>query len=294
MRGVADLVARSSLPAWKSQRSRHRFFMLSVYAVLALAGLVVLFPLYWAVTTALKDVAEALHYPPIWWPTRFHWENFGKALENMHFWLCLKNTVIITAWCVVGQLFSSSLAAYGFARFRFPGRDALFLVSLGTIMIPFHVLIIPRFVMFKVLGMLDTFYPLIIPAVFAGPINTFLLRQFFMTIPLELDDAARMDGAGPWGIFWRIILPLSKPALGIIAVFTFMAHWKDFMGPLIYLSSAKNYTLAVGLNAFRSENLIEWNWLMAAAISVMIPPVIVFFVAQRYFIQGIVFSGVKG
>ncbi|NLG85063.1 MAG: carbohydrate ABC transporter permease, partial [Firmicutes bacterium] len=265
-----------------------------LYTVLFACSVVVLFPLYWAITTALKDVPEALRYPPVWWPTKLHWENFPKALAEMSFWRCLKNTVWITFWCGLGQLFSSSLAAYAFARFRFPGRDVLFLMALGTIMIPFHVLIIPRFVMFKKLGLTDTFWPLILPQLFAGPLNVFLLRQFFMTIPLELDDAARIDGCGPWGIFWRILLPLSKPVFGIVAVFTFMREWRDFMGPLIYLSSEKNYTLALGLNAFQHQYFIEWNYLMAASVVVMIPPVLVFFLAQRYFIQGIVFSGIKG
>ncbi|MGE5551962.1 MAG: carbohydrate ABC transporter permease [Bacteroidota bacterium] len=282
------------IPLLKSKKRRRFWFMFLVYFILGSAGLVVLFPLYWAVTTALKTVPESLRFPPVWWPSVLHWENFPKALADMNFWNCLKNTVWITSWCVLGQMLSSSLAAYGFARFRFPGRNALFLATLGTIMIPFHVLIIPRFVLFKMLGMNNTFWPLILPQLFAGPFNVFLLRQFFMTIPLEMDDAARMDGCGSWGIFWRIIMPLSKPALGIIAVFTFMREWRDFLGPLIYLSSEVKYTLALGLNAFRHQYFIEWNWLLAAAVVVMIPPVLVFFIAQRYFIQGIVFTGVKG
>ena len=282
------------IPILRSKKRRHFWFMFLVYLLLGLAGLVVLFPLYWAVTTALKSVPEALHFPPVWWPAVLHWENFPKALGDMNFWNCLKNTVWITFWCVVGQMFSSSIAAYGFARFRFPGRDVLFLAALGTIMIPFHVLIIPRFVIFKMLGMNNTFWPLILPQLFAGPFNIFLFRQFFMTIPLELDDAARMDGCGNWGIFWRLLMPLSKPAFGIIAVFTFMREWRDFLGPLIYISSEAKYTLALGLNAFRHQYFIEWNWLLAAAVVVMLPPVLVFFIAQRYFIQGIVFTGMKG
>jgi len=291
---MSELVAAKALPWRKSKKARRRFFMAFVYGTLFLGGIVVLFPLYWAVTTALKDVPEALAFPPVWWPTVLHWSNFPKALGEMNFWICLKNTAWITAWAVLGQIFSSSLAAYGFARFRFPGRDALFLLALGTLMIPVHVLLIPRFVLFKMLGMINTFWPLILPALFAGPFNVFLLRQFFLTITIDLDDSARIDGCGTWGIFWRILLPLAKPALGIIAVFTFMSHWRDFMGPLIYISSASKYTLALGLNAFRSQYFIEWNYLLAAAIVVMIPPVLVFFIAQRYFIQGIVFTGVKG
>ena len=278
----------------RSKKRRHFWVMFFTYLILGVVGIVVLFPLYWAVSTALKSVPEALRYPPVWWPTRLHWENFTIALQTMNFWLCLKNTSWITFWCVLGQMLSSSIAAYGFARFRFPGRDLLFLVALGTIMIPFHILIIPRFVLFKMLGMTNTFWPLILPQIFAGPFNVFLLRQFFMTLPMELDDAARLDGCGSWGIFWRIILPLVKPALGIIAVFTFMREWRDFLGPLIYLSSETKYTLALGLNAVRHVYFVEMNYLLAASVVVMIPPVLVFFIAQRYFIQGIVFSGVKG
>lgn len=281
-------------PFWASQRGRNKAFLASVYVCLILGGMVILFPLYWAITTSFKSLSEALIAPPVWWPTAWHLENYTFALRELHFLNLLKNTLVITASAVVGQMLSSSLAAYGFARFRFPGRDILFLIALGTVMVPAHILIIPRFVIFNKLGMMDTYWPLILPSVFAGPFNIFLLRQFFMTIPLELDDAARIDGCGPMATFIRILLPLAKPALGIIAVFTFMREWRDFMGPLIYITSISKYTLALGLHSFRTVFLTEWNYILAGAVTVMIPPVLVFFVAQRYFIQGIVFTGVKG
>jgi ABC-type glycerol-3-phosphate transport system permease component len=170
----------------------------------------------------------------------------------------------------------------------------LFVIALSTMMLPFHILIIPRFIMFKSFGWLDTFYPLIVPQLFAGAMHLFLMRQFLMSIPIELDEASKIDGCNYLQTFLKIIMPLSKPVLGIVSVFTFLSSWKDFMGPLIYLSSQKNYTLALGLNALRNDYFVEWNLMMAATTLVMIPPVIVFFIAQKYFIQGVVFTGIKG
>jgi ABC-type glycerol-3-phosphate transport system permease component len=184
--------------------------------------------------------------------------------------------------------------AYGFSRLRFPGRDVLFLVVLGTMMIPFQILIIPRFILFKNLGWLDSLLPLIVPQFFAGAFNIFLLRQYFMTIPTELDDAAKIDGCNHFDIFWRIILPLSKPALGALMVFEFLGSWDDFLGPLIYISKDSNYTVALGLNAFRNDFFMEWNIFMAAAAVAMILPLAVFFIAQEYFIGGIALTGSGG
>jgi ABC-type glycerol-3-phosphate transport system permease component len=215
----------------------------------------------------------------------------------MPFNVFLRNTVVITFGAMVGQIASTALVAFGFARLRGRGSNVLFVLLLSTIMLPIHVTLIPTFVLFRQLGWIDTFLPLIVPAFFgSGPFYVFLLRQFFMTIPLELDDAARVDGASTFDVFARICLPLAKPALATVAIFSFLSHWNDFLLPLIYLHSKENFTLAIGLNLFRAEqtSVTPWNQLMAVSLVVMIPPLLVFFFAQRYFIQGIVISGIKG
>lgn len=287
-------LAKETDTVWRTKKSRQTTWRCFVYFLLAVIGTIVMIPFFWTVSTAFKELHQALAFPPIWIPKPFIWGNFKDALSAMNFWQQLGNTALITCLGIVGQLLSSSMAAYGFARFRFPGRNVLFVVALSTLMLPFHILIIPRFIMFKYMGWLDTFYPLIVPSFFAEALYLFLMRQFLMSIPMELDEASRIDGCSYWQTFWRIILPLSKPVLGIIAVFVFLSKWRDFMGPLIYLSSQKNYTLALGLNALRNDYFVEWNILMAATTVVMIPPLIVFFIAQKYFIQGVVFTGVKG
>jgi ABC-type glycerol-3-phosphate transport system permease component len=211
------------------------------------------------------------------------------------FSIWLLNTVTITISATIGHLLSSALVGFGFARIKFPGRDVLFLLVLGTMMLPYPSVIIPQFVLFRSIGWLDTFKPLIIPAFFGiDAFYIFLFRQFFRTIPMDLDDAARVDGCSTFGIFRHIALPLCKPALGIILVFSFMLHWNDFMGPLVYLSSSDKFTLALGLRFFQSQYRVQWTLLMATSLIVLSPCLILFFVAQRYYIQGIVISGVKG
>jgi ABC-type glycerol-3-phosphate transport system permease component len=203
--------------------------------------------------------------------------------------------VIITAATILGDVLTAALVAYGFARFRFPGRGALFVLVLSTIMLPVQVTIIPRFILFKQLRWIDTFIPIILPAFLGGSaFYIFLLRQFFLTIPRELDDAAKIDGLGTLGIFSRIMLPLSKPSLAIIAIFSFLYNWNDFFSPLIFLNSESKYTLALGLNFLKGHFFSTVSLLMAAAVLAMIPCLVLFFVAQKYFIQGVVFTGVKG
>jgi len=198
-------------------------------------------------------------------------------------------------FAVTGQLLSASLVAFGFARLRFPGRDWLFLVLLSTIMIPYHVTLIPTFVLFRMLNWLDTYIPLILPYwLGGGAFYVFLLRQFYMRLPLELDDAARIDGASTLGIYWRVVLPQARPALGVVAVFTFLGHWNDFFNPLIYLNTTDKYTLALGINLFRGYQTTQWNLLMAASVMVTAPCILLYAFAQRFFIQGIVFTGLKG
>lgn len=265
-----------------------------IYAILITGALLIFVPFAWTISTSLKTEKQVLEFPPTWIPNPVAWENYYKALTVRPFHIYYKNTFIISLLSVFGQVLSSSIVAYGFARFRFPGRNVLFGLLLSTMMIPSHLLIIPQFVLFKYLGWLDTFRPLIVPNFFGSAFSIFLLRQYFLTIPLELDEAAKIDGASALQIFWRIILPLAKPALGAVAVFEFVSSWQDFMAPLIYLSSERNYTVSLGLAVFRSEYFTAWNLFMAAAVVAMIVPLIVFFIAQKYFIGGVALTGSGG
>ncbi len=265
-----------------------------IYAILLLGAVLVFFPFAWTISTSLKTEQQTLAYPPTWVPDPVQWENYPEALTARPFGRYYVNTTIITTLSVIGQVLSSAVVAYGFARFRFPGRGFIFLVLLSTLMIPFHMLIIPRFILFKYLGWLDTFLPLIVPNFFGGAFSIFLLRQYFLTIPLDLDEAAKMDGANAFQIFMSIILPLARPALGAVAVFEFVSTWNDFLGPLIYLSSDRNYTVSIGLAAFRNDYFTAWHLFMAASAVAMLAPLIVFFLAQKYFISGVALTGSGG
>lgn len=227
------------------------------------------------------------------------WQNYVRAWApealDETFNKYLLNTIIITVLGIIGVILSSTFVAYGFARFRFPGRDTLFLVMMSTMMIPMQVTMIPTFILFKYVGWIDTFLPLIVPTFFGGgAFNIFLMRQFFMTIPYELDDAAKIDGCNYFQIFYIILLPLVKPALATVAIFGFVYNWNDFLNPLIYLNSSSNYTLALGLQTFTTMYGTDYNLMMAASTIVLLPILIVFFFGQRYFIEGVATSGLKG
>ncbi|ACZ43396.1 binding-protein-dependent transport systems inner membrane component [Thermobaculum terrenum ATCC BAA-798] len=268
----------------------------STYATLLLLGLVMALPFLWMLSTALKPPGTAYSYPPQWVPDRLTLSNFPAVLHLIPFFTFLRNSVMVTGLALVGEVLSSSLVAYGFARFRFPGRDVLFLLVLATMMIPYPVTIIPTFMLFREIGWVNTFLPLIVPA-FCGPaFYVFLLRQFFMTISSELDDAAKIDGASEFRIYWQILLPLAKPALATVAVFSFVANWNDFLGPLVYLSDIDKYTLALGINFLRAARAepTDITIQMAGTLLFLLPCVLLFFLAQRLFIQGIVFTGIKG
>ena len=266
----------------------------AIYLILLLGAVLVFFPFAWTISTSLKTEQQTLEYPPSWIPDPVQWENYPNALTARPFGRYYVNTTIITTLSVIGQVISSAIVAYGFARFRFPGRGFMFLVVLSTLMIPFHILIIPRFILFRHLGWLDTFLPLIVPNFFGGAFSIFLLRQYFLTIPLDLDEAAKMDGASAFQIFLRIILPLARPALGAVAVFEFVSTWNDFLSPLIYLSSDRNYTVSIGLAAFRNDYFTAWHLFMAASAVAMLAPLVVFFLAQKYFISGVALTGSGG
>lgn len=264
------------------------------YALLVALAMVFLLPFFWMVTTALKTDPEVMVYPFQWIPANPQWGNFWRGWTAYPFDVFLRNTVTILIFSLVGELLSAALVAYGFARIRFRGREALFMVLLGTMMVPPQVTLIPTFILFKQLNWLDTLYPLIVPGWFAPPFYVFLLRQFFLTIPTELEDAARVDGASSLMIWWRMILPLSVPALVSVFIFSFLYHWNDFFGPLIYLSSKENKTLALGLSLFKDEYRTNWTLQMAVASVISLPPLALFFALQRYFVQGIALTGLKG
>jgi multiple sugar transport system permease protein len=279
----------------QSKRTRKLLGDCIVYIILLMLTVIILIPPVWMLSTALKDDGEVFKFPPEWIPEKLQWENFRRGLTFMPFGKYFFNTTMITLLCTLGNVMSCSLVAFGFARLRARTRDALFLLVLSTMMLPSQVTMIPVFVMFRNLGWIDTFYPLIVPSFFGNAFYIFLLRQFYMSIPIELDESAKIDGCGPFGIYAKLILPLSKPALASVAIFSFMGHWNDFMGPVIYLNSRSKLTVSVALSRFTGMyGLTAWNLLMAVSLVAVLPCVILFFFTQRYFIQGVVITGLKG
>jgi multiple sugar transport system permease protein len=265
------------------------------YVIMIVLSAIFLIPLLWMVSSSLKQQGEVFAYPPIWIPNPPQWGNYVEALHRAPLLLWLRNTATITFLTIIGNVVSSSLVAFGFARLRFPGKNALFVLLLSTMMLPDIVMLIPRFIMFRSVGWVDTFLPLIVPAFFGGgAYNIFLTRQFYMTIPRDFDEAARIDGASNFMIWWRILLPLSTPVLIAITIFSFVYHWNDFMGPLIYLFSENKKTLALGLRAFVNPLDASWHISMAASMFIVVPIMVLFFVGQRYFIRGVVMSGIQG
>ena len=292
----ADAIARS-------RRRQHRLRILrSVlsHGVVILGGLFVIFPFFWMITASFKTEWEAFLIPPTWIPTEWRWVNYHNALfAYVPFGRYFLNTVLISSAVLVGRLLTASLVAFAFARMRFFGRNVLFVLVLSTLMVPFQVTVIPLFIIYRQVSLIDTYWPLIGPAWFGGgAFFIFLLRQFIMTVNPELDDAARIDGCGWVGLYWRIVLPLITPALAAVAIFSFLWTWNDFFNPLIFLRSNDNFTLAVGLHFFASFASPTMRpvitEIMAGATLIMIPPLLLFFFAQKYFIQGVVFSGIKG
>lgn len=281
-------------PRITSRRAIRRLYAALTHVCL-LGGLVlVFFPVAWAISTSLKNPGDVFLIPPVWIPDPIRWQNYLEALTAAPFPRYFLNTALITFLDIIGKTLSCSLVAFAFARLRWWGRDVLFFVMLSTLMLPQQVTLIPQFVVYRQIGWIDTFWPLIVPNFFGGAFFTFLLRQFFLGIPTELDDAARIDGCSSWGVFWRIILPLSTPALMMVAIFVFNFTWNEFFGPLIYLHSRSNFTISLGLQAFQTQAGPEWHLIMAASLVAMLPVLLLFFLGQRHFIQGVVFSGIKG
>ncbi len=266
-----------------------------VFVLLALAAIAFLAPLAWMVSTSLKPLNETMTLPPRWIPSTIQWHNYKDAIHAMgYFWRYTANSLFLCCLTVIGTVTSSALAAYGFSRIQWKGRDALFLLLLATMMIPFPVIMVPIYSLFKSLGWIGSFKPLWVPSFFASAFNVFLLRQFFLTLPTDMSEAARIDGCNEFQIFYRIILPLCKPALLVVAIFQFMATWNDFLGPLIFLTEQKDFTLALGLQSFQSQHGgTAWHQLMAASTLVVLPVIVLFFFAQKTFIQGIASTGSK-
>ena len=262
--------------------------------IIGLGALSMLFPLVITISTSLKLSGAEISWPPTLIPKPVVWKNYLEVWTIVPFLTFLKNSCIITAFNMVGRLFSSLLIGYAFARLRFPGRDALFMVCISTMMLPSVVTLIPTFVLFRMLGWVDTLLPMIVPTYFGSAFLIFLSRQFLSALPMEYDEAARIDGANTLQIWWKIIIPSSVPLIGTILIYSFSWDWNDFMGPLIYLQSHEKYTLALGLRSFMGYISFAWNHLMAGTMIMIIPVLIVFFFAQRYFIEGMTMSGLTG
>lgn len=268
----------------------------AIYLVLTVAAIAFLIPLVWMASTSLKAKEDVMAMPPQFIPNPVMWSNYPTAMTSpgFDFPVLLKNTLVYAVVETFGIVISCVLVAYSFARMRWPGRDFFFILTLASMMIPGVVTLVPLFVMFSRMGWTNSMLPLIVPGFFGSAFNIFLLRQFFLGIPMELTEAARVDGASHWRILWQIVVPLAKPAIATITLFEFLFCWTDFMGPLIYLNRESLFTLSLGLYAFRERWQIRYDLMMAAAMVVTLPILILFFMAQRTFIEGIALTGVKG
>ncbi|GAC1431861.1 MAG: carbohydrate ABC transporter permease [Chloroflexota bacterium] len=271
-----------------------RLRTLAYHGLLAAACAIILLPLVWMLSSSLKNDNEIFVFPPHLLPAHPLWQNYPAALHYIDFGLYMRNTVVIATGAVCGTVLSCTLTAYAFARLQWRGRNLCFALCMGTLMLPFQVQMIPLYIIFRHLGWIGTFLPLVVPAFFGNALYIFLLRQFLLTIPRELSEAASIDGAGEFGTFWRIILPLVKPALAAIVLFSFLDSWQDFLGPLIYLNDPATFTLSLGLQLYYSVHQTAWAYLMCAAVVFTMPALIVFIAAQRTFVQGITLTGVKG
>lgn len=296
MSDAAIATRLGGIAAGERQRTPGR---IGLWIGLVVGAIVMVVPFIWLIRSALMTDAQIFINPPEWIPNPVAWSNFSEALTAQPFWQYFINTMIIELFVVTGTTITCAMAGFAFARLRWTGRNLWFALLLTGVMLPYAVTLIPTFIGWSSIGALDTFYPLTVPAWFAGgaggAFNIFLFRQFFLGLPYELDEAAYVDGASPWQVFWLIVMPLSKPVLIVVAIFTFIGVWNDFLGPLLYLGGDESkFTLALGLATFQSIYTAQWGYLMAASLVVILPIVVLFFVLQRYFVEGIALTGLKG
>ena len=286
---VTELKKRSPL---KRALQRAGLFLLLLLGAMTMAA-----PLFWMISTSLKEAGQVFAEAKVWWqewlPSTFVWQNYGKVWEVVPFARFYLNSILVSVCITAGQVVTSAMAAYAFARLNFPGRDRLFFGYLATMMIPGAVTMIPVFILLRFLGWIDSYKALILPGIFSA-YGTFMLRQFFLTLPKDLEDAAKIDGCSYRRIFWHIILPLSKPALATLTTFTFMGSWMNLMWPLIVVNTHTKYTLPVGLAYFQGVHGTDWTLLMAASMMMILPILIVFLFNQRFFVEGIKLAGIKG
>lgn len=276
-------------------KKKNLLVRVTIHILLLFGAFLFLLPFYWILRSSTMDIMQIFSVPPKWIPDPVIWSNFAEALTILPFDLYFKNTFIIVLLGTAGTVFTAALSAYSFARLQWRGKNLFFALIMSTMMLPYSAKLIPTFLGWKMVGMINTFVPLVLPAWFGGTaFDMFLLRQFFMTIPRELDEAAKIDGAGHLKIFFQIIIPLSKPALISVGLFAFMGFWNDFQGPLVYLNDQKKYTVALGLSQFSGMLTSEWQLMMAASAVVILPVLIVFLFGQKYFVEGIATTGLKG
>lgn len=277
-----------------SRKTRYWLGQIAVYIFMTALAIFFMIPVFWMLSTALKERSQVLAWPPQWIPQDPQWDNFVKAMTSHRLGRCALNSAFLVVLNIVGQLLSVPVIAYAFARLRFPGRNALFILVISTMMIPYQAKMIPLFALYHWLGLIDTYWPLILPAFFGEAFFIFLVRQYMMTIPRELDDAARIDGAGTWTILYRVILPLCKPPMVLVIVYTFLWVWNDFLRPLIYLNDANKFTMQIGLAMFKMRFSVQWDLFMAATLVSLLPCLVIYFLVQRQLIGGIASVGLKG
>lgn len=280
----------------KSQKIRKSSFRFSIYVILIVSAIIMMIPFAWMLSSSLMNETEMFQIPPVWVPNPPQFSNYTDLWSILPFDAFFRNTVVLTVGRIIPLLFSCSLVAFGFARLKSRKKNILFMLMISTMMLPGQVTMIPMYIVFAKMGWVNTFLPLIIPSFFGIPFYIFMMRQFFMTIPVEYDESARLDGATTFQIFYKIMLPLSKPALVTMTIFLFMWSWNDFFTPLIYLHDTSKYPLALGLQLFRTygEYSTRWDYIMAGSLLMAIPPLLVFFFAQRYFVEGVTVTGLKG
>ncbi|MGI6147889.1 MAG: carbohydrate ABC transporter permease [Firmicutes bacterium] len=279
---------------WRSKRRQEIVRVVLVTLLRVALGFMVAVPFFWLVTTSLKPENQLFRVPVVWIPQPIMWSNYVRAVQYIPFFTYLKNTLTIAVPATVFTTVSSSFVAYGFSRIQWPGRDAVFMVLISTMMLPYQVTMVPLFVVFKNLGWIDTYRPLVVPTLFGGAFYIFLIRQFLMSLPMDLQDAARIDGCSELRIYAQIMLPLTKPALATTALLTFIGYWNEFLMPLIYINTNDKFPLALGLQQFQRQYGAEWALLMAASTLMTIPIIILFFATQKTFIRGIALTGIKG